>query len=323
MSDHIDHLEDVFRKISNAGLKIKESKCKFGVDELNYLGFLVSGQGIKPDPKKLDPILNWKKPTDLKGLQRFLGSCCFYQRFIKNFSNLAMPLYRLTSKAVTWFWDNSCENAFTSLKNKLCEIPSLNYPVWGKEFNLHCDASDHAIGAVLSQNADNIDKPIAFFSRILTSAERNYSTSDRECLAIVSAIKKFRYYLYGNKFSVFTDHNPLTYLKSLKIISGRRARWILDLEEYDFDIRHVSGQQNIVADGLSRSLAALELKSSINLEEEQINDLKLSKVMDHINLKLDDQTYQDEEINSLLQNTRKLKIVQNVLFHTSRRGLRQ
>ncbi|KII68202.1 Transposon Tf2-9 polyprotein [Thelohanellus kitauei] len=322
INSHLNHIVDVFRKLSKAGLKLKKSKCKFGLSEINYLGFIVSPDGVKPDKSKVEPILNWKIPSCTKELQSFLGVCAFYQKFIKNFAHIASPFYRLLRKSTPWSWSESCSNAFMEIKTKLSEIPSLYHPDWKLPFILHCDASDKAIGAVISQKNGQVEKPIAFYSRILNSAERQYSTLDKESLALVSAIKKFKYYLYGKKFFVYTDHNPLKYLKSIKNISGRRARWILDLEEYDFEIDHIPGSDNIVADGLSRSIAALQLESDICLHEVQKKDQKLLPVIQFLQNNIKEEKVNDAETNYLIEHSKQLSIINNLLCHRSRRGLR-
>lgn len=319
---HLSHLEEVFCKLSKAGLRVKKSKCNFGLSKINYLGFIVSKDGVRPDPTKIEPIMNWKKPQGVKELQSFIGTCGYYHKFIENFATISFPLYNLLKKSVSWTWDRSANNAFETLKTKISQISTLNHPNWKIPFNIHCDASDVAVGAVLSQTIDGMDKPVAFFSKTLSVSQQKYSTSDRECLSIVLAIKKFRYYLYGNKFVVYTDHDPLKYLKTCKNISGKRARWILDLEEYDFEIKYIPGHKNTVADGLSRSICAVEFCSSLNMEQEQKKDPKLGIIINCLSSNNLPVESIDRETNHLVKMLKRLSIEKNVLCHKSRRGIR-
>ncbi|KII67361.1 Retrovirus-related Pol polyprotein [Thelohanellus kitauei] len=183
-------------------------------------------------------------------MQAFLGICDYYQRFVKHYAEIVSQLYRLLNKSIPLIWNTVCKKSFSDIKKKLIEIPSLNYSYLDLAFHLHCDASDHAIGAVISRMENGTEKPISFFCKTITSAQRNYCTSDRECLALVSAIKTFRYYLNGNEFHVYTDHHPLVYLQ---------------LEKYCFEVFHIPGNKNTVADGLSRSLAAIRISSNLNM----------------------------------------------------------
>ncbi|KII65807.1 Transposon Tf2-6 polyprotein [Thelohanellus kitauei] len=322
MKSHIKHIEEVLEKICTAGLKLKENKCKFALTEVNYLGFIVSSEGVKPDPAKIEPILNWKTPTNIKELQEFIGVCVFYQKFLHRFAHVATPLYRLLQKGQPWIWTEICNSSFNSLKEMISNIVPLGYPNWEHHFLLNCDASDHAVGAVLSQKVDGEEKPISFFSKTLNTTQRRYSATDRECLAIILAIRKFRHYLLGKKFTLFTYHNPLTYLKSVKNINGRRARWILELEEYEFEIQYVPGKSNTVADGLSRSVAAVSVGSSIDFPVEQQQDAAINKIKLFLSSHEIPQEPMDPKTLSLWRNRKNLQLIDGILYHQSRRGLR-
>ena len=251
--EHLVRLENVFNKISNAGLTLKLEKCHFVKEEVKYLGHLVGSYGIKPDSEKLACILTYPTPADLKQLRQFLGFSGYYRRFIKNYARIAAPLYQLMKKTAKRFnWTTDCDQAFKELKNLLCSPPILSYPCFQLPFVLSTDASDRAIGAVLSQVKEGEEHPIAYWSRQLQKAEKNYSTIEREALAVVSAIKHFYPYLYGRKFILHTDHNPLTSLKGLKDVGGRLSRWQLYLQQFDMELQYKPGKSNSNADTMSR-----------------------------------------------------------------------
>ena len=227
--EHLVRLENVF---NNAGLTLKLEKCHFVKEEVKYLGHLVGSYGIKPDSEKLACILTYPTPADLKQLRQFLGFSDYYMRLIKNYARIAAPLYQLRFN-----WTTDCDQAFyKQLKNLLCSPLILSYPCFQLPFVLSTDASDRAIGAVLSQVKEGEERPIAYWSRQLQKTEKNYSTIEREALAIVSAIKHFYPYLYGCKFILHTDHNPLTSLKGLKDVGGRLSRWQLYLQQFDMEL---------------------------------------------------------------------------------------
>ncbi|KII62204.1 Retrovirus-related Pol polyprotein from transposon 17.6 [Thelohanellus kitauei] len=228
--EHILHLGKVFERLKEFGLKLKQSKCFFAQSKIKFLGFIVSGSGICPDPSHIEALLNWKCPQNADELRRYLGTCNFYSRFLKNFAHVATPLYNLLKKSEIWIWDTSCQNSFNSLIDMLKNIKSVWLPDPILPFRLSTDASDVAVGAVLSQLVDGIDTPISFASQKLSPAQIKYSTFDKECYAILWAIRKFRHFLYGKHFEVFTDHNPLVHLHTMKYPRGRRSRWLLELQ---------------------------------------------------------------------------------------------
>ncbi|KAL3288252.1 hypothetical protein HHI36_002701 [Cryptolaemus montrouzieri] len=217
-----------------------------------YLGHLITEDGVKPDPKKISAIADYPQIKNAKDVRAFLGLAGYYRRFIPNFSALSQPLTKLLRKDTTFNWTSLQQNAFETLRNILITEPLLQYPKFEEEFNLSTDASNYAIGAVLSQGKMGQDKPIAYASRTLNRAESNYSTVEKELLAIIWSVKHFRHFLYGRKFKIFTDHRPLTWLFNAKDPSSRLVRWRLLLEEYDYNIEYRPGVRNQVADALSR-----------------------------------------------------------------------
>ena len=203
-----------------------------------------------PDQHKIEAIQGWPQPTDAPAIRQFLGLASYYRRYIPNFSNVAAPLTKLSQKRVQYSWNTKCEDAFQLLKSKLSQSPILAYPKIGWDespFILQTDASNIGLGAVLEQEG----KVIAYASRTLTKSECNYSVIQKECLAIIFALKQFRHYLLGRKFQLMTDHAPLQWLSAQKM-QGMLCRWALAMQEFDFEISYRKGILNGNADALSR-----------------------------------------------------------------------
>lgn len=252
--DHCYYLRLVLRKLAENGLKINLDKCEFGCSELRYLGFLVNERGLQADPAKLEPVLTYPLPQNIKELRRFLGMMSWYRRFIPHLAELSTPLTDLLRKGVKWKWGEAQQTAFEKLRNHLVEPPVLGRPDFTLPFIIQTDASFSGLGAVLAQEVNGEEMVIAFASRTLTKAEQKYSATEKECLAVVWAIRKFRPYVEGFHFTVVTDHSSLTWLHSLNSPAGRLARWALELQEYDFQVRYRKGTSNVVPDALSRLL---------------------------------------------------------------------
>jgi len=220
--------------------------------EVKFLGHIVSESGIKCDPEKIEAVKNWHTPTKLKEIQSFLGFAGCYRRFIADFSSCTST-DSVDSKEYTFKWDNSCEVAFQSLKDSLITAPMLAFPTSDGTYILDTDASQTGVGAVLSQiQKDGEERVIAYSSRTLNRAQRNYCTTKRELLAVVIFLCQFRHYLYGQKMILRTDHASLKWLINFKNPEGIIARWISIIDTYDIDIQHRKGNLHRNADGLSR-----------------------------------------------------------------------
>lgn len=250
--EHNKRLIEVFDRLRENNLKMQPEKCEFLRKEVNYLGHVITNEGIKPDPAKITAVKEFPTPKCEKDIQSFLGLAGYYRRFIKDFSKIARPLSQLLRKDNLFEWTQTQNNAFNELKESLTTPPVLIYPDFTKSFLLTTDASNYAIGAIISQGPIGRDLPIAYASRTLNSAERNYSTTEKELLAIVWAVNHFRPYLYGTHFKIVTDHKPLTWLFSVKDPGSRLIRWRLKLEEYDYEIEYKAGKTNTNVDALSR-----------------------------------------------------------------------
>jgi len=287
----------VLQRLSNAGLKVKVSKCQFAQREVRYLGHIVSAEGIQPDPVKLGTVVTYPVPKDVGELRRFLGLANYYYQYVKDYSWTAKPLHKLTRKTSSGFqWNEICQQAFELLKEHLLIPPILAYQQFDRPFILYTDASEGAIGAVLSQMENGRERIIAYWSQQLTKAECNYSTIEREALAIVVAAKEFCPYLYLFHFKVVIDHtgNPLTSQRKLRDVRGRLTRWRLFLHQLDYEVEYRAGVKNGNADALSRwpdnktdaVVATLQsLWSFGDLDEirrEQENDPYLSTVMEAV-----------------------------------------
>ena len=252
IEQHISDLQEIFCRLRQAGLTVNAEKCQFACQEMKYLGHVVSSDGLKMDPEKVSTIVDYPQPRSVKELERFLGMVGWYQKFIPGFSDIAAPLHRLKKKGVAWDWTADCTLAFQTLKERLLSEPILGYPDEESRFAVHTDASNVGIGAVLTQQQQSGIRTIAYASRSLSTAERNYSTTEKECLAVVWALEKWRPYLEGRDCRVVTDHQALCWLFRKKKQNGRLARWILRLQDFRFQVIYRPGQQHHVPDALSR-----------------------------------------------------------------------
>lgn len=253
---HDELVKEVLRRLSKHNLAVAPQKCQWGVDKVEFLGYIISPTGIHMSLEKAKCISQWERPTSLKGVQRFIGFANFYRRFIKAFSKIAKPLTDSVKRTkAEWEWNPEMERAFLELKQAFSEAPVLIHFNPEMPAIVEADASDFALGAVLSQRAsDGKLHPVAFHSRKLTPAEVNYEIHDKELLAIVDSFARWRQYLEGAKhrIDVFSDHQNLSYFTTAKILNRRQARWAQQLASYWFIIHYRPGRQNDKADVLSR-----------------------------------------------------------------------
>lgn len=268
LEQHKIDLDRVLNKLKEANLKIQLDKCEFFRKEVQFLGHTVSEDGVRPNQDKIETIKNWPLPTTEKQVRQFLGILGYYRRFIKDFAKLVKPLTLLLRKDNEFEITPEIEFCFEKCKQILMRDPVLIHPDFSKEFILTTDASDFAIGAVLSQGPIGKDRPIAYASRTLNRTEENYSTTEKEFLAMYWAVKHFEHYLWGRKFKLVTDHQPLTY--SLSNTNKRIFRGKLELEGYDYELIYKPGRNNVVADALSR-IKTEEINSN-SQDESNIDD---------------------------------------------------
>jgi hypothetical protein len=249
---HFSDVKNIVLRLKENNLKIKTSKCKIAQNRIEYLTHEICDGVISPGKKKTEALFNFKQPKNVKQVQSFLGLGSYYRKFIPNFSTIASPLIKSTEKGKEFRWTEDCQTAFDELRTIVCSERVLILPDFDNEFRLEADASNVGVGAVISQQVKSSWKPIAYFSKHLSKVERNYSTSEKELLAIVLSMEYFKQFLYGRHFEVFTDHEPLKYLLITDDLAPRLSRWMARLRMFDFRVTYRSGKKNGNADALSR-----------------------------------------------------------------------
>ncbi len=228
---HLNDIAEVLTKLKEHNLKLKPKKCSFGRKQLAYLGHLISKEGVRPDPAKIEAVQKLSAPDNLESLQTFLGLASYYRKFVPDFASIAEPLNKLLRKGFRYCWSPLCQEAFQKLKLLLTESPVLAFPDFSRPFIVTADASGVGLGAVLSQSYEKGERPVAYDSRTLSPAEHRYSVIEQEALAVVWAVKQWRPYLFGRRFTIITDHAPLSWLMSTTHSTGRLQRWALVLQE--------------------------------------------------------------------------------------------
>lgn len=258
---HLRLLREVANRLAEANLSINLEKSKFGVKELPFLGYLLSTEGLRPNPEKVQAIVDYERPNTVTKLRRFLGMANYYRRFIDEFSGITSPLTDLLkTKSRIMGWNDAAEEAFNLIKEKLISAPILACPDFTTEFTVQTDASDVAVAGILTQVQDGYERVISFFSHKLTTPQRNYHACEKEALAVLLSIEAFRGYLEGSHFTVITDSAALTHILTAKWKTASRcSRWCLALQQFDMTVRHRRGKENVVADALSRSTAAIDV----------------------------------------------------------------
>ena len=253
--DHLLHLEGVFNSFMKVGMTLRLSKCHFGRAKVNFIGHVV-GSGTKSvQQSKVEAINCIPEPSNRKELRSFLGMCSFYRTYVPRFSEIALTLTNLKKNDQPNVLRFSAKHSevFKTLKRKLCEAVDLHCPCADKPFIVHTDASDFAVGACLSQTVGGMYAPISFVSAKLTDVQQRWSTIEKEAYAIIFALKKFDYLVFGRQIYLFTDHNPLQYITACTPKSAKLTRWALSLSRYNITIHHIKGSDNVVADFLSRA----------------------------------------------------------------------
>ena len=250
--DCLSNLGKVLTRCEEKKLVLNWEKCHFMVTQGIVLGHIVSSEGIAVDKAKIDLINKLPTPKTVRDVRSFLGHAGFYRRFIKDFSAISRPLCHLLVKDTPFVWTEACEGAFATLKRSLTTPPIVQPPDWSLPFELMCDASDYAVGAVLGQRRGKDPYVVYYASKTLNEAQMNYTTTEKEMLAVVFALDKFRSYLVGSPMTVYTDHSALKYLFTKQDAKPRLIRWVLLLQEFDLHVRDKKGVENVVADHLSR-----------------------------------------------------------------------
>lgn len=250
--DHLRHIRTVLTRIKNAGLTLNHTKCVFAAAEVDYLGHHIGLGKVQPREKKVEALLSFARPQTRKQLQSFLGLAGYYRKFIPHFSDIAVNLSNLLKKGNKFEWNDETEKAFLDLKSRLATRPILKPPDFNLPFCLAVDASNVATGAVLFQKIDNIEHPICFFSHKLDKHQTQYSTVEKEALGLVLAVRVFSVYFGSTPVRVYTDHNPLVFINKMANHNQKLLRWSLELDQYNLDIIHRAGKDNLFPDILSR-----------------------------------------------------------------------
>ncbi|KAJ4953830.1 hypothetical protein NE237_030662 [Protea cynaroides] len=253
------NLNAALQRLRKEKFYAKFTKCEFWLNEVAFLGHVVSTEGIKVDPSKIEAIVKWEAPKSFAEIRSFLGLAGYYRRFVEDYSRIVVPLTSLTKKGEKFVWTEKCEKSFQTLKARLISAPILTILIPGQPFILYTDASGLGLGCVLMQG----EQVIAYASRQLKTHEKNYPTHDLELTTVVHAVKIWRHYLYGEKFQIKSDHKSLTYLFNQKELNMRQRRWLKLLKDYDCDIQYHLGKANVVADALSRK-AMIKSQGEVN-----------------------------------------------------------
>ncbi len=281
--DHINHVKLVLDVLKKNDFTLAKNKCIWMKNEIEYLGHVIGNGEVKPNNEKIKIIESWKTPQNAKDVQKFIGFLNYYSKYIKNFAHTAKPLFSLLKKDRKFEWTKDQEDSFNELKAKLINYQKLVSVDINSPFYVYTDASNYAIGAVLIQEKDGEKVTVSMRSRLLKNAELNYSTYDKELLAIHDAFKHWRCYLDGNKSTFYTDHNPIVHIMKQSTLNNRQTRWVSDLWNQDLTIQYVPGKKNVVADSLSRlqlnHIHVLQLDDELkDLEKEYINDQNFSLI---------------------------------------------
>jgi hypothetical protein len=279
LEEHEDHLRIVLQILRDKKLYAKLKKCEFWLNQVVFLGHVVSKDGITVDPSKIEAVVSWDRPTNVSEVRSFLGLAGYYRRFVEGFSRIAAPLTHLTRKNAKFEWKEECEKSFQELKQRLVTAPVLTIPSSSGGFVIYSDASRKGLGCVLMQHG----RVVAYASRQLKNYEQNYPTHDLELAAVVFALKIWRHYLYGEKCEIYTDHKSLKYFFTQKELNMRQRRWLELIKDYDCSINYHPGKANVVADALSRKSSGFSA-ALLTTQKEIINDLErmgIEVVMGH------------------------------------------
>lgn len=319
---HIQNLKSVFNVCRKFNLKLNPLKCQFFKDEVVFLGHRCTREGILPDESKIEAVKRYPTPKSKDEAKRFTAFANYYRRFIKNFAELAAPLNKLTRKTSPFIWTTECEESFQKIKDSMISPPLLQYPDFSSDFTVTVDASKIACGAILSQNLNGHDLPICYISRTFQKGELNKSTIEKELLAIHFAITQLRPYLYGRHFTVFSDHRPLIYLYNLKDPASKLTRIRLEIEEYDFDVVHIKGKDNVGADALSRiSITDLKQMQEVKIFPVQTRSMtKKSAKIENESIKSEQEINRPnviEEINAhFIKKIPRVRTKENMMLYT-------
>jgi len=305
---HEHTVREVLKVFREYKLHLKPEKCEFSQTQVEYLGFVITGDTVMMDPTKVDGVKDWPVPTNLTKLRSFIGFINFYRRFIKDFSTIARPLHDLTKDKAKWIWDEECQQAFNKLKEVICSEPILVHPDPDKPYMIECDASSFALGGILSQKQDNGKwHPVSYLSHSMDKSQRNYPIYDKELLAIVESLKKWRHFLKGAKHvvEVLTDHANLQYFRTAQDLKPRQARWASYMEEYKLQLRHRPGRLSGKPDALSRCAdhddGSNDNKGEILLKEHLFSKINTVELKSQFDIEIHEEQLRDPLVQDLMK----------------------
>ena len=297
IAEHDKRLKQVLDRIRGYGMKLNRSKCEFRRNSISYVGHVLTGQGVKPDPEKVRAVKEMPPPTNVKELQTLLGFVQYLAKFIANLSEITAPLRQLLEKDIQWHWDSEQQSAFELLKEKVSNAPVLRYYDPKKDLVMSVDASSKGLGSVILQEG----QPIAYASRALTKAQQNYAQIEKETLGITFACNRFHQYIFGREVTVETDHKPLQAIFAKPLFKSplRLQKLLLDLQKYDLKVTYKPGSTLFLADHLSRAYLNEAKEDLISDSELSVNYLTFLPVSKDNQLKIKNATKQDEEMQIL------------------------
>ena len=264
--EHLQHLKEIFERLRKAGLKLKLLKCSFFKKHIQYLGHLISDEGIQPLPENLESIAKMPVPQNAKQVKQFLGLVGYYRKFVPRFSDISRPLTQLTRKNEGFNWSTECDKCFHMLKDYLQEAPILRYPDPTADYILYTDASKYAYAGVLSQSIDRTDHPVAYTSGVFRGSQLNWAALTKEAYAIYMSVKKLSFYLDSAQITIRSDHLPLKKFLEKNTMNAKVNNWAVELESQNINFEFISGTKNVLADTLSR---LIEFDESIKLPDEE------------------------------------------------------
>jgi len=303
--EFLERLNLVLERFRKANLKLKKSKCEFGMTEIEFLGFLTSGEGRKPSPKKVEAIVKMKRPTNIKEVQSFLGAVNYNRASIKNCSSITKPLYDLTNKIKNFNWEEIHTKAFNELKQALIEAPILSHFKDDLDIELITDASDIGCGAVLNQIQGKDRKVVCYISKIFSGHQKNWNITTKEYYACYWSVMEFRNYLIGRKFTLVTDHKPIVHLRNTKKLNAKLYRWTVALSDFDFDIKYKTPIHTRIPDALSR------LPLDNTEQEDPLEISKLFKSYKILNIDMKTEQMSDLDIQKIIFDFRKKNLFQD------------
>ena len=303
--DHIKHLDAVFDRLRKANLRLKIAKCEFMKKELNYLGHIISDEGISVDPQTVSAVQSMEPPKTVREVRSFLGMTSYYRKYVPDFSKTARPLNLLTKKNAKFRWSPEAQSAFEKLKEALLRAPILAFPDIRKPFKLYTDASQYALGAVLTQEHEGQDRVIQFISHQFSEQRLKWPTIEREAFAIIYSLEKLRPIIIGTDITVYTDHKPLKHLFTSEMKNPRIQRWAIILGEYNCKIEYISGPKNVAADLMSRlsnTTVAEDLNDNEHLdwkgESANVNSVETNVIDNALEISADSESL-DQDQNPL------------------------